>query len=75
MSYRASTVRGFRSAPKNSLGALLWEWADKFDISVSAIARSLGCSRMTVYNWMYSGTVSRAYEAPVKEFIRKLQTR
>jgi len=42
-------------------------------LTVVGAARKIGCSRLTIYNWLAGGGVSPAYRERVERFIANLE--
>lgn len=57
-----------------SLGTRLAKWAIFLDVPVTKIARAVGSTRQSVYNWMKGGEVFVAYRPAVERIVEILQT-
>lgn len=60
--------------PPLSLGTRLAKWAIFLDVPVTKIARAVGSTRQSVYNWMKGGEVFVAYRPAVERIVEILQT-
>lgn len=56
-----------------TLGSSLGRIAIRKGLSVQQLATMLGASRMSVYNWITGGAVSRAYQKPIADLIKSLK--
>jgi len=56
-----------------SLGTRLAKWAIFLDVPVTKIARAVGSTRQSVYNWMKGGEVFVAYRPAVERIVEILQ--
>lgn len=56
------------------LGTRLGRWAIYHDIPVAKIAKAIGATRQSVYNWMKGGQVFVAYEPAVVRIIYCMET-
>jgi predicted DNA-binding protein YlxM (UPF0122 family) len=61
MPYSQKTINAIGNCPK-TLGNQLGRWAIHRDFSVVRIAKALGVTRQTVYNWFMGGEIFPAYE-------------
>ena len=61
MPYSQKTIIAIGNCPK-TLGNQLGRWAIHRDFSVVRIAKALGVTRQTVYNWFMGGEIFPAYE-------------
>lgn len=61
MPYSQKTINTVGNAPK-TLGNQLGRWAINRDFSVVRVAKALGVTRQTVYNWFLGGEIFPAYE-------------
>ena len=63
-------------APTQNLGAALARARKRSGVSVTAIAKMIGASRISVHNWLAQRTKpSKAYEARLIKVIAKLEAR
>jgi len=60
MPYSQKTINAIGNCPK-TLGNQLGRWAINRDFSVVRIAKALGVTRQTVYNWFLGGEIFPAY--------------
>ena len=65
MAYSQKIIDDVAKTPK-SLGNQLGRWAINLDFPVTKIARALGVSRQTVYNWFTGTDVFVAYRNRVE---------
>lgn len=73
MPYSDKTRYAISKAPK-TLGNQLGRWAVHRDFSVVRVAKALGVTRQTVYNWFLGGEVFVAYQTRAESLLRVLQT-
>lgn len=73
MPYSQTFIDKVGSAPR-TLGNQLGRWAIHRDLSVQKIARALGVTRQTVYNWFMGADVFVAYRDRVDSLLKILQT-
>jgi DNA-binding XRE family transcriptional regulator len=72
MAYSQKTIDAIMRAPKTS-GNQLGRWAAHHNFSVVRIAKALGVSRQTVYNWFEGGEIFPAYEYRVETLLTILR--
>lgn len=72
MPYSIKTVAAISNAPKN-LGSQLGRWAVRRDLSVLRVAKALGVTRQTVYNWFIGGEIFPAYQTRAQRLLDILQ--
>lgn len=72
MPYSQKTVNAIASATK-TLGNTLGRWAIHRDFSVVRVAKALGVTRQTVYNWFLGGEIFPAYEDRAQMLLKILQ--
>ncbi len=65
MSYSQKTIDAVMAAPKTP-GNQLGRWAIHLDFPVTKIAKALGVTRQTVYNWFVGKDVFVAYQNRVE---------
>lgn len=73
MPYSQEVIDKITHTPK-SLGNQLGRWAVYHDISVVKLARALGVSRQTVYNWFTGTDVFVAYVDRAELMLKVLST-
>lgn len=73
MAYSQTTIDGIMRSPK-TMGNQLGRWAVHHNFSVVRVAKSLGVSRQTVYNWYFGGDIFPAYEHRVETLLTYLKT-
>jgi DNA-binding XRE family transcriptional regulator len=73
MAYSDQTKHIVYNSPK-TLGNRLGRWAVHLDLPVAKLAKSLGVTRQTVYNWFEGGEVFIAYRARVTALIKIMET-
>lgn len=74
--YSQRLVDANNTADISSRGVYLGSRCIKLGIAVSEVARALGVSRATVYNWFWgSVNPSASHEAKIADFLRTLRTR
>jgi len=73
MAYSQKIIDDVAKTPK-SLGNQLGRWAIHLDFPVTKIARALGVSRQTVYNWFTGTEVFVAYRNRVEFLTKIMQT-
>lgn len=68
--YSQNLVEANRSADAKSLGVALGRTCIEAGISVRDVARELGVSRMTIYNWFWGFTTpGPPYHHRIEQFI------
>jgi len=72
MPYHSSTRRILKDAPA-TLGVRLGRLALRKRVSVQDIAKRVGASRPTIYNWFTGSNVSNAYKERVAALIKEIQ--
>jgi len=72
MAYSQKTIDAIMRAPKTP-GNQLGRWAVHLNFSVVRIAKALGVSRQTVYNWFEGGEIFVAYEHRVETMLTYLK--
>ena len=73
MAYSQKTIDAIMRAPKTQ-GNQLGRWAVHLNFSVVRIAKALGVSRQTVYNWFEGGEIFVAYEHRVETMLTYLKS-
>jgi len=75
--YSQRTARSILDAdPRGSLGVALGQFCVRKDIPISAVAETLGVSRMTVYNWALGRTSpSSEYAEKITKWMRNYRAR
>lgn len=72
MPYSEKTIHAISNAPK-TLGNQLGRWCVHRDFSVVRVAKALGVTRQTVYNWFMGGDVFTAYVVRAETLLKILQ--
>jgi len=72
MPYSEKTIAAISNAPK-SLGNQLGRWCVHRDFSVVRVAKALGVTRQTVYNWFMGGEIFSAYETRAETLLNILR--
>jgi hypothetical protein len=72
MPYSPKTIYAMSDCPK-TLGNQLGRWAATRDFSVVRVAKALGVTRQTVYNWFFGGEIFPAYEPRVEMLLNILK--
>ena len=68
--YSSRLIEANKKADTSHLGVYLGRKCIKLDIPVSQIAKQLGVSRMTIYNWFIGlHTPQAAYASTIKELL------
>ena len=73
MAYSQKTIDTIMRATKTQ-GNQLGRWAVHLNFSVVRIAKALGVSRQTVYNWFEGGEIFVAYEHRVETMLTYLKS-
>lgn len=73
MAYSQKVIDAVSATPK-SLGNQLGRWAIHHNMPVTHIAKALGVSRQTVYNWFTGTEIFVAYRDRADLMLRILQT-
>jgi AcrR family transcriptional regulator len=74
MPYSEKTIERIANAPK-TLGNQLGRWCVYRDFSVLRVAKALGVTRQTVYNWFEGGDIFPAYQHRADTMLRILQAK
>ena len=72
MAYSQKVIDDVMNTPK-SLGNQLGRWAIHYDLPAAKLAKALGVSRQTVYNWFTGTEVFVAYQSRVENMLRIMQ--
>ncbi len=72
MGYHQPFIEKVKSQPI-TLGVRLGRWAIYLDLPAAKIARAVGATRQSVYNWMKGGTVLSAYVPNVTRVLACMQ--
>ena len=72
MSYQPSFIAKVKAQPL-SLGTRLGRWAVFLGVPAQKIARAVGATRQSIYNWMKGGEVFVAYRPAVERVIVCMQ--
>ena len=73
MAYSPKTIDTVLSSPKTP-GNQLGRWAIHLDFPVTKIAKALGVTRQTVYNWFEGRDVFVAYQNRVELLLKIMQS-
>jgi hypothetical protein len=73
MPYSQEIINRVADTPK-SLGNQLGRWAIYHDFSVVRIAKTLGVTRQTVYNWFFGKEIFPAYRDRAEWMLEILKT-
>ena len=74
--YSQSLVLANKEADAKSLGVALGRFCIEREITATAVARELGVSRMTVYNWFWGEFApSPAYSEQIERFMARHKKR
>jgi len=57
-----------------TLGVQLGRWAIYLDVPAAKIARAVGATRQSVYNWMKGGEIFVAYRPAVERIVEHMKT-
>ena len=68
------TIERIYKAPK-TLGNQLGRWCVHRDFSVMRVAKALGVTRQTVYNWFEGGDIFPAYEVRAETLLKIVQSK
>ena len=74
MPYSSDFISRIKQQPPSELGTRLALWAIYHDISATKLAKALGASRQSVYNWMKGGGILKVYEDHIERLIVCMQT-
>lgn len=72
MPYSSKTISAIANSPK-TLGNQLGRWCVHRDFSVVRVAKALGVTRQTVYNWFMGGDIFPAYQQRAQTLLQILQ--
>lgn len=74
MAYSQQTIAKVNAlAETRRLGVRLGLWAIHRGVSVAQLARAIGATRQTIYNWIHGGDVMRPYIERVERVIECLE--
>ena len=74
MPYSQRVINAVGDADPALLGNQLGRWAVYRDFPVAKVAKALGVTRQTVYNWYFGTEVFRAYRDRVELLLKILQS-
>ena len=73
MPYTSDFIARVRNQPRTQLGTRLALWAIYHNISVTKIAKAVGATRQSVYNWMNGNGVLHVYEDRLNRLLNCMQ--
>ncbi|NBS69862.1 hypothetical protein EBT31_13255 [bacterium] len=73
MPYSSEFITRIKAQPTTLIGTRLALWAIYHDISVTRIAKAIGATRQSVYNWMSGGNMMKIYEDRIQRVTNCMQ--
>ena len=73
MSYTSNFIARVKKQPTTQIGTRLALWAIYHDISAVKLAKAIGATRQSVYNWMRGAGVLHVYEDRIQRLLFCMQ--